>query len=181
MLLEKTLESPLDSKEVQPAHSKGDQSWVFIGRTDADAETPILWPPDVKSWLIGKDPDARKDWRKAGGKGADRGWDGWMASPIQWTWIWVNSGSWWWTGRPGMLKFMWSQRLGDDWLTEPNWSNRNGSQFGEILQDPLHYKGNLLLSFLGKINALHVKYQLLPHLNRNAGEWVYLNKCIFNY
>ena len=58
---EKTLESPLDCKEIQPVHSKGDQSWVFIGRTDAEAETPILWPPDVKSWLIGKDPDAGKD------------------------------------------------------------------------------------------------------------------------
>ena len=61
MVLEKTLESPLDCKEIQPVHPKGDQSWVFIGRTDVEAETPILWPPDVKSWLIGKDPDAVKD------------------------------------------------------------------------------------------------------------------------
>ena len=60
-LLEKTFESPLDCKEIQPVHPKGDQSWVFIGRTDAEAETPILWPPDVKSWLIWKDPDAGKD------------------------------------------------------------------------------------------------------------------------
>ena len=63
MVLEKTLESPLDCKEIQPVHPKGDQSWVFIGRTDAETETPILWPPDVKSWLIGKKtPDAGKDW-----------------------------------------------------------------------------------------------------------------------
>ena len=62
MLLEKTLESPLDCKEIQPVHSKGDQSWVFIGRTDAKAETPILWPPPVKSGLIGKDSDAGRDW-----------------------------------------------------------------------------------------------------------------------
>ena len=61
-MLEKILESPLDCKEIQPAHPKGDQSWVFIGGTDAKAETPILWPPHVKSWLIGKDPDAEKDW-----------------------------------------------------------------------------------------------------------------------
>ena len=61
-LMEKTLESPLDCKEIQPVHPKGDQSWVFIGRTDVEAETPILWPPDAKSWLIGKDPDAGKDW-----------------------------------------------------------------------------------------------------------------------
>ena len=62
VVLEKTLESPLDCKEIQPVHSKEDQSWVFIGRTDVEAETPILWPPDAKSWLIWKDPDAGKDW-----------------------------------------------------------------------------------------------------------------------
>ena len=61
--LEKTLESPLDCKEIQPVHPKGNQSWIFIGRTDVEAETPILWPPDAKNWLIGKDPDAGKDWR----------------------------------------------------------------------------------------------------------------------
>ena len=64
MVLEKTLESPLDCKEIQPIHPKGDQSWVFIGRTDAEAETPILLPPDVKGWLIGKDPDAGRDSRQ---------------------------------------------------------------------------------------------------------------------
>ena len=64
VVLEKTLESPLDSKEIQPVHPKGNQSWVFIGRTDAEAETLILWPPDAKNWLIGKDPDAGKDWRQ---------------------------------------------------------------------------------------------------------------------
>ena len=62
MVLEKTLESPLDCKEIQPVHPKGDQSWVFIGRTDAEAETPVLWPPNVKSWPIGKDPDGGRDW-----------------------------------------------------------------------------------------------------------------------
>ena len=62
MVLEKTLENPLDCKEIQPVHPKGDQSWVFIGRTDAEGETPILWPPHAKSWLTGKDPDAGRDW-----------------------------------------------------------------------------------------------------------------------
>ena len=62
--VEKTLESPLDSKEIQPVHPKGGQSWIFIGRTDVEPETPILWPPDVKNWLTGKDPDAGKDWRQ---------------------------------------------------------------------------------------------------------------------
>ena len=63
MVLEKTLERPLDCKEIQPVHPKENQSWIFIGRTDVEAETPILWPPDAKNWLIGKDPDAGKDWR----------------------------------------------------------------------------------------------------------------------
>ena len=64
VVLEKTLESPLDCKEIQPVHPKGKQSWIFIGSTDAEAETPVLWPPDAKNWLIGKDPDAGKDWRQ---------------------------------------------------------------------------------------------------------------------
>ena len=64
VVLEKTLESPLDCKEIQPVHPEGNQSWIFIGRTDAKAETPILWPPDAKNWLIGKDPDAGTDWRQ---------------------------------------------------------------------------------------------------------------------
>ena len=80
-VLEKALESPLDSKEIQPIHSKGNQSWIFIGRTDAKAETPILWPPDVKNWLIWKDPDAGKNWRQAK-KGTTEdemvGWHRWL-------------------------------------------------------------------------------------------------------
>ena len=117
-MLEKTLESPLDQKEIQPVHPKGDQSWVFIGRTDIEAGTPVLWPPDVKNWLNGKDPDAGKDWRW---EENDRGWDGWMASPTQWTWVWVNSRSWWWTGKPGVLQPMGLQRVRHDWAAELNW------------------------------------------------------------
>ena len=117
------LESPLDCKEIQPVHPKGNQSWIFIGKTDAEAETPILWPPDVKNWLIGEDPDDEDLERlKAGGDGDNRGWDGWMASQTQWTWVWVSSGSWWWTGRPGMLQSTRSQRVGPDWVTELNWT-----------------------------------------------------------
>ena len=111
----------LGLQEIQPLHPKGDQSWVFIGGNDAKAETPILWPPHAKSWLIGKDPDAGRDWGQEE-KGDNRGWDGWMASPTQWTWVWVNSGSWWWTGRPGMLRFLGSQRVRHNWLTELNWT-----------------------------------------------------------
>ena len=93
VVLEKTLERPLDCKEIQPVCPKGDQSWVFIGRTDVEGETPILWPPDVKNWLIWKDPDYGKYWRQ--GKKGMTGWDDWMASLTQWTWVWVNCGSWW--------------------------------------------------------------------------------------
>ena len=216
VVLEKTLESPLDYKEIQPVHPKGDQAWVFIGRIDAEA--PILWPLDTKSWLLGRkvmtnlnsilksitlsakvrlvkalvfpivmcgykswtikkamhrridafelwywrsswgslglqgdqtSPSWRrsvlgvhwKDWCwswncnplatwceewthlkrpwgservRAGGEGGDRGWDGWMASPTRWTWVWTNSRSWLWTGRPGMLQFIGSQRVRHD-------------------------------------------------------------------
>ena len=101
VVLEKTLESPLDCKGIQPVHPKGSQSWMFIGRTDAEAEAPILQPPDAKNWLIGKGPDAGKDWRQKE-KGITEDEKFWMASWTQWTWVWVNSRSWWWTGRPGV-------------------------------------------------------------------------------
>ena len=121
VVLEKTLESPLDCKEIQPVHPKGDQSWVFIGGTDVEAETPILWPPDAKSQLIWKDPDAGKDWRlEEKGMTEDEmaGWHHWLDG----CWVWVNSGSWWWTGRPGVLRFTGSQRVRHDWATELNWT-----------------------------------------------------------
>ena len=117
--MEKTLESPLDCKEIQSVHPEGNQSWIFIGRTDAEAETNNLatWCEELIHW---KRPWCRER-LKAGGEGDDRGWDGWMASLTQWTWVWVNSKSWWWTGRPGVLKSMGSQRVGHDWATELNW------------------------------------------------------------
>ena len=121
MVLEKTLESPLDCKEIQPVHPK-DQSWVFIGRTDVEAETNTLatWYEELTH--------LKRPWcwerLKVGGKGDDRGWDGWMASLTQRTWVWVNSRSWWWTGRPGMLQSMGLQRVGHDWETELNWKER---------------------------------------------------------
>jgi len=101
-------------------HSKGDQSWVFFGRNDAEAETPVLWLPHARVCSLEKT-------LMLGGFGGrrrrvDRGWDGLMASPTRWTWVWVNSGSWWWTGRPGMLQFMGSQRVEHYWATELNWT-----------------------------------------------------------
>ena len=85
VVLENTLESPLNWKEIKPVKPKGNQPWILIGRTDAEAEAPILWPPDAKNWLIGKDPDAGKI--ESRGEGDDRGQDGWIVSPIQWTWV----------------------------------------------------------------------------------------------
>ena len=124
LVLEKTLESPLDCKEIQLVHSEGDQLWDFFGRTDAKAETPVLCPPHAKSWLIGKDSDAGRDLGR-GGEGGDWGWDGWMASLTRWTWVWVNSVRWWWSGRPGVLWFMGSQGVGRDWATELNWTEHS--------------------------------------------------------
>ena len=108
MVLEKILESPLDCKESQPIHSEGYYPWDFFGRNDAKAEPPVLWPPHAK-----KLTHLKRLWcwegLGAGREGDDRGWDGWMASPNLWTWVWVNSRSLWWTGRPGVLQFMGSQ------------------------------------------------------------------------
>ena len=96
---------------------------IFIGRTDVEAETPILLPPDVKSWLTGKAPDAGKDWKQEEkGMTRDEGMRvGRMASPTRWTWVWVSSGSWWWTGKPGVRQSMGLQRVRHDWATELNW------------------------------------------------------------
>ena len=114
-MLEKTLQSPLNCKEIQPVHPKGAQSWVFIGRTEAEA----TWCEGLTHW--------KRPWcwerLRAGGEGDDRGWEGWKTSHSQWTWVWVNSGSWWWTGRSAELWFMGSQIVGHDW-TELNLINR---------------------------------------------------------
>ena len=141
VVLEKALESTLDSKEIKPVNPKGNQSWVFIGRTDAEGETLILWPPDVKSWLIKKDPDAGKDWRQEE-KGMTE-WDGWMASLTWWTWVWVNSGRWWCTGKPGMLQSMGSQSR--TWLSD--WTELNWEDFKQAKGHDMIYvwKWSLLL------------------------------------
>ena len=113
VVLEKTLESPLDCKEILPVHSKEDQSWIFIGRTDVEAETPIL-----ATWCE-KLTHLKRPWcwerLKAGGDGGNRGWDGWMASLTGRTWVWVRSRRWWWAGNPGVLQSMGSQRVRHDW------------------------------------------------------------------
>ena len=118
MGLEKPFESPLDCKEIQPVNPKWNQSWIFIERTDAEADTPntlaTWWEPThwKRPWCWAR--------LKVGEEGYDRGWDGWMASLTRWIWVWASSGSWWWTGKPGMLQSMGSQRVGHDWVTELN-------------------------------------------------------------
>ena len=106
LVLEKTLESPLDCKEIKSVNPKGNQSWIFMGRPDGEAEAPKLKPPDAKNWLIGKDPDVGEDWRWEEVGTRLREWDGWMASPTQWTWVWASSGSCWWTGKPDVFQSM---------------------------------------------------------------------------
>ena len=114
VVLEKTLESPLDCKEIQPVHPKGDQSWVFIGSSDVEAETPILWPPDAKNWLIWKDPDVGKDWRQEE-KGTTEdemvGWRHWLDGRETAQTPGVREAQ-------GSLQSMGSQRAGHDWETE---------------------------------------------------------------
>ena len=119
MVLEKTLESPLD-KEIKPVNPKRNQPRIFIGRTDTEAETPILWPPDAMSWLTEKTLMLGKieSGRKSGGQRM-RWLDG-ITNVM--TWVWVNSGSWWWTGRPGVLQNMGSQGVGHNWVTELSWT-----------------------------------------------------------
>ena len=129
---EDSWDSPLDCKEIQPVHSEGDPPWDFFGRNDAKAETPVLWPPHAKSWLNWKDSDAGRDWGQEEKGMTEDEMIGW--SLTRWTWVWVNSGSWWWTGRPGVLRFMGSQRVGHDWATELNWKFLiSPSYFNEIL------------------------------------------------
>ena len=119
VVLGKALESPLDCKEIQPVNPKCNQSWIFVGRSDAEAEIPILWPPKGKNLFIWKDPDARKGWRQEKlMKKDERVW--WHHRHDRH--VWIGSWNWWWTGRPGVLQSMRLQRVGQDWVTELNWA-----------------------------------------------------------
>ena len=110
VVTEKTLGSPWDSK-IKPVNPKGNQPWIFTGRTDAEAEASLLWPPNSKSWLVGKYLDAGKVWRQEE-KGVAEG------EMVDWWWIWANSGRYWSIGKPGMLQSMELQRVGLDLMTK---------------------------------------------------------------
>ena len=117
-MLEKTLESPLDCKEIQPVNPKGIQSWLLIGRCWCwNSNSLATWCEELTHW--------KRPWcwqrLKAGREGDDRRWDGWMASLTQWIWVWISSGSCSWTWKPGALQSMGLQRVGHDWAIELNW------------------------------------------------------------
>ena len=154
VLLEKTLASPLDSKEIQPVHPKRNQSWIFIGRTDAKAETPILWPPDLKNWLTGKDPDAGKDWRQEEKGTTEDEMVGWRHR--------LNEHEFKQTpgvgdGQGGLACCdSWCRRVGHDWTTELNWKI---DPWVQVLSDSfIHYYFPISLSF----NCISSLYWSLP-------------------
>ena len=130
----------------QTSHPKRNQSRIFIGRTDAEAET-------LASWCEGL-THLKRPWYweglKAGGEGDIRGWDGWLASPTQWTWVWVNSRSWWWTGRTSVLQSMASQRVRHDWATDVSWTVllKNHYKYESRSQDHFSAKRVMLVRYL---------------------------------
>ena len=152
VVLEKTLESPLNYKDVQPVHPNGDQSWILIGRADAEAETPILWPPDVKKFSNVNHWKRLWCWErlKVGGEEDDTGWVGWMASPTQWTWVWVNSRNWCGRGSLACCN-RWGCKVWDttEWL---NWSELNWIR---LLLNKMYPVGSVKVL---NNNVLHIYY-----------------------
>ena len=170
----------------QSVHPKGDQSWVFIGRTDAEAETPNTLTTSCEELTHWKRPWC---WErlKAGGEGDDRGWDGWMASPTGWTWVWVNSGSWWWTGRPGVLWFMgsqksWTQLNWTDWCTPGNMSMKAQVLLVRRTKTTDEENGNNLNAHVvGRwINySVFLDWNILPWLKPVKQIYMYQHRLIF--
>ena len=177
VVLEKTLESPLDCKEIQPVYPKGDQSWVFIGRSDVEAETPILWPPDVKSWLIGKDPDAGKDWGQEEKETTEDEMVGWHHQ--------LNGHGFGWTlgvgdGQGGLACCgSWDRRVRYDWATElnsiifvdllipdqiPHSSNK---YFQSTYFLPKMFKLLVIQQQIGQRSCLHVAYMIAVKVGLN--------------
>ena len=178
-------------KEIKPVNPKGNQSWVFIRRADDEAEAPILWPPDAKSWLSRKDPDAGKDWgQEEKWTTEDRGWDGWMVSLTQWTWGWTSSQIGWRTGKPCMLQSMGLQRIRHDWVTEQHQHKQNKTKnskweyctviesmrvqllryFGQFLvwQKKQRSLTELLLTRKKNASLLIIDSLLSTHISRNS-------------
>ena len=166
VVLEKILESPLSCKEIKPVNPKGNQSWIFIGRTDVETEAPILWSLDAKSHLIRKTPDAGKNWRQEEkGTTEDE-----MVPPSQWTPVWVSFGSWWRTRTPGMLQSMGSQ----SWTWLGDWTTANYIQnMPSTLNSEIHW--NLCFLKVGICRRHHPygrKWRTKEPLDEiESGEW----------
>ena len=166
------LESPLDCEEIQPVHPKGDQSLIFIGRTDAEAETPILWLrcKELTHW--------KRPWcwerLKSGREGDDRGSHGSMASPSRWTWVWASSENWWCTGKPGMLQSVGLQRIRHDWVIE---MTENKSEFMSKISflTPLCLRLGIITtkwhSTNSNVSALYLTSKTFQIVNLNTFRW----------
>ena len=169
VMLEKTPVSPLDSKEVKPVNPKGNQSWIFLGRTDADPEAPVLWPPDVKSQFIGKDADAGKiEGRRRRG---NRGWDDWMVSLTQLSWVWANFRRWWRTGKPACCS-PWDHKVFD--MTErPNNDNKQNEgyrQHDHVIRCRKCFWQIETTSWLKLVNILATE-ERYAYVSWTDGEW----------
>ena len=178
---EDSFESPLDCKEIQPVHSKGDQSWDFFGRNDAKLQ--------YFGYLMQRVDSLEKTLMLGGigtgGEGDNRGWDGWMASPTQCRWVWVNYGSWWWTERPGVLLFMGSQWVRHDWATELNWTfvAKKGiaiTYLNKIITS-LCFENNLQLSLyfiLRQLSLVILVWQMRKPKHRTGTCLIITSRCL---
>ena len=158
VVLEKTLESLLDCKDIKPVNPKGNQSWIFTGRTDVKLKLQYF------GHLMRRTDSLERPWcwerLKARGKGDDRGWDGWMSSPTQWTWGWLNSGSWWWTGRPGVLQSMGHKELDTtEWLHWTEWFRWKTLFYPKFITIPFSYtcSKNLKIFCFTFTSLIHVE------------------------
>ena len=161
---------------MKPLNPKGNQSWIFIGMTDIAAETPILWPPDAKNWLIGKDPDAAGKDSRQEEKGTT---EDEMASSTRWTWVWASSRSWWKSGKPGMSQSMGSQRVGHHWTTELKWLTdlkNKGWKLTLSLEygTTTRFHGSLLTLFFGYIWKVIKRIHLAVEWRRRIGNQVFM-------
>ena len=156
IVLEKTLESPLDCKEIKAVNLKGNQFWITTRRTDAEAEAPILWPPDVKSWLIGKDPDSGKHWRSIKN---DRGWDGWWHHQLNGHEVeqilGVGNAQW-----SLVCCSPWGRRVRHDWVTESRTNLRDLVEFARRCSFLEAEQGNVTRGFLSQLSLTQVCFLL---------------------